>query len=183
MKKVVAVLIAAIMLAVFVAPGVAFAAKGGNGKSTAPGQLKKVTPAEEGVVEEPVTKGKKAEGFESPGQAKKGFDAEASEEASGTTVRERTGISNALSRIEANLFKAQDKFLDGTRKIMPPGLLRVYEKFLGWLGLESNPDLLLDDEVTDEGLEEEADDEGDEAGDDEGDGAETPELPEEEEAE
>ncbi len=61
-----------------------------------------------------------------------------SEEGSDTAKPERTGIANAFDRISANLDRANTKIGDSTRKSLPPGLVRVFEKFLGWLGLETD---------------------------------------------
>lgn len=47
------------------------------------------------------------------------------------------GIGNALTSIQANIAKAQAKVAAGTKKRVPPGLLRVLAKFMAWLGLGS----------------------------------------------
>lgn len=47
----------------------------------------------------------------------------------------KTGIENALSRIQANIARAEGKVAAGQKEQVPPGLLRVLEKFLAWLGL------------------------------------------------
>ena len=47
----------------------------------------------------------------------------------------KTGIENALSRIQANIARAEGKVAAGQKEQVPPGLLRVMEKFLAWLGL------------------------------------------------
>lgn len=47
----------------------------------------------------------------------------------------KTGIENALSRIQANIARAEAKVAAGQKEQVPPGLLRVVEKFLAWLGL------------------------------------------------
>ncbi len=61
---------------------------------------------------------------------------ERSHEESGTTVRVRAGIENALAHVEANIAKAEAKVADGTKKQVPPGLLKVAAKFMSWLGIE-----------------------------------------------
>lgn len=136
----------------------------GKGKESAPGQQKKAEDAEDEAAakKEAKDKGSKAEeseevtgDAEGKGKAKgksedkgknqgaeKGKGSEdasgtpkRSKEESGTTERKRTGIENAFDRISANIAKAEQKVADGTKKQVPPGLLNVYEKFLGWLGL------------------------------------------------
>ncbi|MBS3956471.1 MAG: hypothetical protein KGZ40_02935 [Clostridiales bacterium] len=52
----------------------------------------------------------------------------------------RHGIENALSRILINIERAEAQIEAGTRSYVPPGLLRVMAKFLGWLGLDAAPD-------------------------------------------
>ncbi|MCL4553861.1 MAG: hypothetical protein M1617_07200 [Actinobacteria bacterium] len=46
-----------------------------------------------------------------------------------------TGLANALSRIQRNIERAEAKVAAGQKEQVPPGLLRVLEKFLAWLGL------------------------------------------------
>jgi hypothetical protein len=52
-----------------------------------------------------------------------------------------TGIANALSRIMANIERAEAKVAAGEKSQVPPGLLKVMAKFLGWLGIEAEPEL------------------------------------------
>ena len=44
------------------------------------------------------------------------------------------GITNALTRIETTFLRMKADVDAGLRKQIPPGLLRVFEKFFGWLG-------------------------------------------------
>ncbi len=46
------------------------------------------------------------------------------------------GVSNAFSRITANLEKSLAKIEAGTKKQLPPGLVKVWMKFAGWLGVD-----------------------------------------------
>lgn len=62
-----------------------------------------------------------------------------SDDESGTVEPKRTGIENALDHIMANIAKANAKVEDGTKKHVPPGLLRVMDKFISWLGLTPEP--------------------------------------------
>jgi hypothetical protein len=47
-----------------------------------------------------------------------------------------TGIANALSRIMANIERAEARVAAGEKSQVPPGLLKVLSKFLGWLGID-----------------------------------------------
>jgi hypothetical protein len=51
-----------------------------------------------------------------------------------------TGIANALSRIMANIERAEARVAAGQKSQVPPGLLKVMAKFLGWLGIEADPE-------------------------------------------
>ncbi len=50
-----------------------------------------------------------------------------------------TGIANALSRIMRNIERAEARVAAGEKSQVPPGLLRVMAKFMGWLGIEADP--------------------------------------------
>jgi len=67
-----------------------------------------------------------------------------------------TGIANALSRIMANIERAEARVAAGEKSAVPPGLLKVLAKFMGWLGIDPDPETGEPD-VTDpnEGSEEE----------------------------
>jgi hypothetical protein len=51
-----------------------------------------------------------------------------------------TGIANALSRIMANIERAEARVAAGEKSAVPPGLLKVLAKFMGWLGIDAEPD-------------------------------------------
>jgi hypothetical protein len=51
-----------------------------------------------------------------------------------------TGIANALSRIMANIERAEARVAAGEKSAVPPGLLKVLAKFMGWLGIDVEPD-------------------------------------------
>ncbi|MDO9557799.1 MAG: hypothetical protein Q7J82_09555 [Coriobacteriia bacterium] len=147
MKKMIAVLTTVVLLSVLVVPGTALAAKGGNDKvkNTPPGQAKKEAPVDPDAVADVPTEDTSADVVGSEKHFKKVHreQVRVSEEGSATVEPKKTGIANALSRIEVNLERAQQKVLDGTKKALPPGLVRVYEKFMSWLGMtpdESTPD-------------------------------------------
>ncbi len=46
------------------------------------------------------------------------------------------GIAVAFSRITSNLEKSLDKMAAGKKKQLPPGLIRVWNKFASWLGVD-----------------------------------------------
>lgn len=46
------------------------------------------------------------------------------------------GIENALASITRNLEKSLAKIADGKKKQLPPGLVRVWQKFASWLGID-----------------------------------------------
>jgi hypothetical protein len=60
------------------------------------------------------------------------------------------GIANALSRIMANIERAEAKVAAGQKSQVPPGLLKVMAKFLGWLGFEAEPELDTEEPGTEE---------------------------------
>ena len=76
-----------------------------------------------------------------------------SEEATGTVdgdgdgppAEKRTGIENALSRILANIERAEARVESGRGSKVPPGLLKVAAKFLGWLGIDADDGIGTDD--------------------------------------
>ncbi len=45
-------------------------------------------------------------------------------------------MTNAFSHITRNIEKSLAKIAAGTKKQVPPGLLRVWLKFAGWLGVD-----------------------------------------------
>jgi len=51
-----------------------------------------------------------------------------------------TGIANALSRILASIERAEARVAEGKKSAVPPGLLKVLAKFMGWLGIEPEPE-------------------------------------------
>jgi hypothetical protein len=134
------------LIAALATPAVAFAAKGGKGAEQAA--------AARGA------KGGTADRGQAPGQAKKQLKAqkremapEASEAASNTpdgdestegtitmSPGKQKGITNAFTRVHANLVRMQERVEAGLRKQLPPGLLRVFEKLFSWLG-DSAPEL------------------------------------------
>ncbi len=70
--------------------------------------------------------------------AKSARTAPASVDASATTPTEvrGQGVANAMVHITANIEKALAKIAAGTKTQVPPGLMRVWLKFAGWLGID-----------------------------------------------
>jgi hypothetical protein len=58
----------------------------------------------------------------------------------------RTGIANAVDRLEANLARMQADLEAGTRSSLPPGLQRAIAKFMSWLGVEVPDESSLPDD-------------------------------------
>lgn len=85
---------------------------------------------------------------EAPGDGETVQDRERvrSQEASGTVSMKRTGIANALDRLQANLARMQEDLDAGTRDSLPPGLQRVIAKFMSWLGIEAPDESPLPDD-------------------------------------
>lgn len=56
----------------------------------------------------------------------------------GSPATETAGpdVSNAFARITANLEKSLAKIAAGKKTQLPPGLVRVWQKFAGWLGVD-----------------------------------------------
>ncbi len=52
------------------------------------------------------------------------------------SVEATPAVSNAFSRITSNIEKSLAKIADGRKKQVPPGLIRVWLKFAGWLGVD-----------------------------------------------
>lgn len=69
-----------------------------------------------------------------------------SREASGTVSMKRTGVANALDRLQANLARMQADLEAGTRSSLPPGLQRAIAKFMSWLGVETRDGSPLPDD-------------------------------------
>jgi len=61
-----------------------------------------------------------------------------------------TGIANALSRIMANIERAEARVEAGQKSHVPQGLLNVLAKFLGWLGIDAEPEIDADDPALDD---------------------------------
>lgn len=131
-----------------VAPAAAFAGKPEStpGRASAPGQVKKATGESGDVVVDADSDGdadagkgrskdKRKDGDNGKEARERGDNAFGSDEASGTADRKRVGIENALSRVQRNVDRAETRIEAGTAGAVPPGLMRVLEKFLGWLGL------------------------------------------------
>ncbi|MDH4139734.1 MAG: hypothetical protein OEV43_04105 [Coriobacteriia bacterium] len=133
MKRFVAIMTCVLLLVALVAPAAAFAGKGNS--KTPPGQAKKAGTASEedgaDVDGKKIGKPDKAKGKPAWAASKDAtVTAESSEEAD-ADVGKRVGLENAIYRIARNLVRKQEKF--GEDAPLPAGLLKVCEKFYGWL--------------------------------------------------
>lgn len=149
---------------------------------TPPGQAKKAAPSEASVAEEAdepadeapspdskeARKAEKAEG-KAAAKAEKAAARSVSEGAELSSLDESAtpdpdeadepsdtgkmfGIANALSRIMANIERAEARVAAGQKSHVPTGLLNVLSKFLGWLGIDAEPESDVDEpDVTDPG--------------------------------
>lgn len=164
MKRFLAVLICALLVTSLALPATALAAKGGvsngngNGRANAPGQQyhapeaqaevspdqaapgtdqESAVPGNGRAVGRPQTAGPHASetGSETVSVRDREHVREQSREASETPGPTRSGIQNAFDRISANIARAEAHVASGSRSSLPPGLVRVFEKFLEWLGL------------------------------------------------
>lgn len=134
-------LVCVLLVALLVLPAVAYATPGngkGNGKAAS------------GIEESGVAQGKgKAKGKDKswkgghaleeeagdPGGTEEPEDGEEPEPSAEDESGPLSGIANALSRIQANIAKAEAKVEAGTKRQVPPGLLKVMAKFMAWLGI------------------------------------------------
>lgn len=155
MKRIIASVLVLALIIAFALPGVAAADKGGvpNGNSAKAGKTAPedaegedgVEPSKPGKSGEP--HGKPEDGVP-PGQAKdkvNGAEGEDVEEpldledpADGEDEEDagkQRGIENALSRLERNLARIQERVDAGLRKRLPQGLVNTINKFMMWLGL------------------------------------------------
>ncbi len=141
-------------------------AKGRKDKREKPSKLEQGLEGEAGVAFEAGedeggpgwAKGRKDK-REKPSKLEQGLEGEAgvpggepAEEPVADEAEGEGGIAGALSRIQANIAKAEAKVLAGTKKQVPPGLLRVLAKFMGWLGIVPEEPPADDGAVPDDGL-------------------------------
>jgi hypothetical protein len=136
-------MLVAVLVVAMAVPSVAFAKKGGVPASmrgrghgvVAASDSEAADVTQPGKNEKVPKAGKKGKAIARPVDP-----AEQSEEASAggeAPVREqkRTGIANALERLQRNLARMQAQLDAGQRTSLPLGLQRVIAKFMGWLGL------------------------------------------------
>lgn len=131
MKRWMIVLLAVSLVAALASPAVAFARKGDNSGTHGPSAAKKAAVAERKAAHD-TAKAARVKGG-APEESPEAPDTEASVESTGGVG---AGIANALSNITRNIEKALAGIADGTRKQVPPGLIRVWQKFAGWLGID-----------------------------------------------
>lgn len=146
MKRVFAVVLVAVLVVALAIPSVAFARKGGvpaSARGRGHGVVAAPDDAEQGAVKPGKGKGAKAgtargaAASEEPEDATEPpEDADDGDEAPAAGVQKRTGIANALERLQRNLARMQAQLDAGQRTSLPAGLQRVIAKFMAWLGLD-----------------------------------------------
>lgn len=150
MRRLLAATLVAVLVFALVVPGVAFARKGGVPASVrGRGHAASSAAGEEQAKAAKPEKGKQGKDAKTERGVREGVASGRAEEATETPEGEepdgriqegkRTGIANALARLQANLARMQAQMDAGQRKGLPPGLQRVIAKFLGWLGLDGAP--------------------------------------------
>lgn len=164
MKRNLALVLILVLVLSLAFPAAALAKKGGipaNGKSN--GRAADVAeaagdeaPSEDAdvVVETDKGKGKDQQKDKDNGNGKKGAEAgeaEGSDETSPTPEVKRTGVENALARLQRNLERMQAQLESGERTGLPEGIQRAIAKFMSWLGIDPPSD---EAENTDEGSDE-----------------------------
>jgi len=160
MKRTFALLLILSLVVCVAFPSVALAKKGGipaNGKSVGRAAETVESAGDEASADEPsdaVEDGSGKDKQKDKGNGKKGAEADepqGSEETSPTAEMKRTGVENALSRLQRNLERMQAQLEAGKRTGLPEGLQRAIAKFMSWLGIEPPSD---EAENTDEGSDE-----------------------------
>lgn len=139
MKKTLAIALVLALVIAFALPTVAFAGRGGV-KGPNSGRGGAAVSGDDGQTQlrghKPVKAPKELSVPEaSDDAADTSDDAGASMETTPPMGPGQTkGITNALTRIETTFLRMKADVDSGLRKQLPPGLLRVFEKFFGWLG-------------------------------------------------
>ncbi len=159
MRRMTTSILCTLLVLVLIAPSAAFAGPGnGRGKDKAKDKAPWAFEAGEDEGGPGWAKGRKDK-REKPSKLEQGLEGEAgvpggepAEEPVADEAEGEGGIAGALSRIQANIAKAEAKVLAGTKKQVPPGLLRVLAKFMGWLGIVPEEPPADDGPVPDDGL-------------------------------
>ena len=141
-------------------PSAALAKKGGipaDGKSAGKATDVVESASEDAPAEAPedaIEDGSGKDKQKDKGNGKKGAESsepEGSDETSPTVEVKRTGVENALSRLQRNLERMQTQLEAGKRTGLPEGLQNAIAKFMSWLGIDPPSD---EAENTDEGSDE-----------------------------
>jgi hypothetical protein len=149
------VLVLALMLSL-VFPTIALAKKGGvpaNGKSVgnaAVAASEDTEPTEDPADVPESGKDKAKDKQKGKGGSTESGDVDPSDEASGTAPAKRTGVENALSRLQRNLERMQTQLEAGKRTGLPEGLQSAIAKFMSWLGIDPAAEAENTDEGSDE---------------------------------
>lgn len=153
MKKLLSFLLVTAMIAAFALPSIAVA-KPGNGHGRKAGAQGWAARSEASAETTPVTKAERkaakttakleakaartaAKAARMAAKPVKSADESESVEASESVESSvGAGIPNAFSRITTNLEKSLAKIAAGKKTQLPPGLVRVWQKFATWLGID-----------------------------------------------
>ncbi|TDB38181.1 MAG: hypothetical protein D9V44_09115 [Actinobacteria bacterium] len=141
MKRSIIAVLTIALIAALAFPALAFAGKGndkptGNRKTTAASAESKGKA--KGVAKREATPEQRKANQKTRG-VKQGADGTGDAklpESDVATDAPGPGVTNAFTRITANIEKALAKIEAGTKLQVPPGLLRVWLKFAGWLGVD-----------------------------------------------
>ncbi len=145
MKRSLYFILAVVLITALMSPTLAFAGKGNAGGTDKAAKATSASDASEKAVKQDKTEAKAAKsdakaerkGDKAPQQRGEGAESEdATPHASVEATRVAPGKLNAFARITANLEKSVAKIADGTKTQLPPGLVRVWLKFAGWLGID-----------------------------------------------
>lgn len=151
MKKLLTILLATALIGALAAPSVALA-KGGNSHGRNTSSHGKKFAAQASAETTPVTKAERKAAKTAARIQRKAAkvaaktarkaarpSVEGSESVEPTESVESSvgaGIPNAFARITSNLEKSLAKIAAGKKAQLPPGLVSVWQKFAGWLGID-----------------------------------------------
>lgn len=156
MKRLTAMVLALALVSAIVGPVAASAGPGKSGQRERPAaagqksaekQARKTERDAEKAVKRQSKQVRKAERAQERAAAKaereqaRGTEPSASADvtpsvAASSSVDTTPAVSNAFGRITANIEKSLAKIADGRKTRVPPGLIRVWLKFAGWLGVD-----------------------------------------------
>lgn len=142
MKRSTILILAIVLVVVLTSPALAFASKGdgksnGNGKPAAAAAAAK-NKSKDAPPHKADSKVKTPAKTHMPKSSVDASEAPEPPESTEATSTPGAGIGNAFTRITSNIEKALAKIEAGTKTQVPPGLIRVWLKFAGWLGIDAS---------------------------------------------